>query len=496
MSKARIQFNATASYQYYSLPEASSEADPLCVALSFNLQGTRFGAADICFVVDVSSSMKEAAGEGWDDVPNRFEALRRTLTWLGPLLGAEDRVAVVAFNHQAQDVSGGLVPPSQLAQVVDQIPEPSGGTHIAQGLYQANLILMNATRGDRPGAIVLLSDGNTVDEDGSLTQIGYSHMARLDFSAMGFGVDWHQEHFRAMAAHLAQRPMGFVNGRAKAEALFRETVRDQQEAVLRGVSAHGLLNTEHFEWRAARKLHPGKTGKAEVKPGRAAKFGKAAACEWQLGFGNLRGGVNHTLIMEVQPRPNLPAGDYPLGRFWLRAGEMDLTLPEDISLTVTPLRSEKLPTGSTPALTQTFPDLKLRKQYHESLVPDSTSALELALARRDETLASRLWHELVKLLERVEMHAEADLERQKLAAWLKDQKLDAAQAKVAAENTSTKTAPPSEKATRDRIEAGKVTEVDGTGPPRLITATEDPLAKKRAALEARMRGLNPRGGAQ
>lgn len=140
------------------------------------------GGTDWAFVLDVSGSMK---GE-------KLRTLQKGVARAMQTLGPDDRVHVVAFQTQAQDVTDGWVPMDAAgmarAQKAVLSLQAGGSTNVFAGLEKAYARLDD----DRPCGVVLVSDGvaNTgPHEYKDLIELAKRHDVRLFTFVMGNGAN-------------------------------------------------------------------------------------------------------------------------------------------------------------------------------------------------------------------------------------------------------------------------------------------------------------------
>ena len=136
---------------------------------------------DVVIVLDVSGSM-----EG-DKLVQAKEAAAYVLGHLGD----EDRFAIVAFSRFVQSFRAGMSPAVDAPAGIDFVDSliASGGTNISGGLERG----LGLLEGDRPGAVVFLTDGlpteGITELDGIMQVARSASSERTQLFAFGVGYD-------------------------------------------------------------------------------------------------------------------------------------------------------------------------------------------------------------------------------------------------------------------------------------------------------------------
>jgi len=114
---------------------------------------------DVVCAIDVSSSMQGS----------KIQQVRASLAFLADELGPEDRLALVAFDDSAEVVMPLSLMNSEGRSLLRQIVESlrtGNGTAISMGLVLATEVLARRQKPSDVSVVMLLSDGQTLDDDG------------------------------------------------------------------------------------------------------------------------------------------------------------------------------------------------------------------------------------------------------------------------------------------------------------------------------------------
>lgn len=156
----------------------------------------------ILFLIDTSGSMSQLRldqtqdefGDGPPPAPgtSRLDAAITGLQQFANLGGLkpEDRVAVVHFDSKVETIIPftSASETAKLTQAFEALRMCSGGTEMGQGLQHVlGLLGSSGTSAER---IVLLSDGNTYDEDLVHDAMVRLHHMKVPIISIGFGTDW------------------------------------------------------------------------------------------------------------------------------------------------------------------------------------------------------------------------------------------------------------------------------------------------------------------
>ena len=173
ISDPQVDISQGSSQRQLSI-EVSALAEPEDRQLPLNL----------CLILDRSGSMK---GTSLDTVK---DAAKKLIGGLKP----EDRLSIVAFNHQAETI----VPCQQVTDLADifaQIDrlQASGGTAIDAGI-KLGITESLAGKQDRVSHAFILTDGENEhgDNERCLKLAGFATESNITLNTLGFGEHWNQ----------------------------------------------------------------------------------------------------------------------------------------------------------------------------------------------------------------------------------------------------------------------------------------------------------------
>jgi Ca-activated chloride channel family protein len=181
----------------------------------------------LTFVIDTSGSMADE---------NKEDNVKNALGLLVTRLRADDSVAIVSFNTDAQVILN-PTPASDATAILNAISQlsPGGSTNAQEGLQLGYQL---AAQGHRPGAtdrVVLASDGvanvGATDAVSLLASVDDGVSTGVDLVAIGVG---QSEYNDALLEQLADHGNGFyayVNDRADAEQVFGDRLTGALETV-------------------------------------------------------------------------------------------------------------------------------------------------------------------------------------------------------------------------------------------------------------------------
>lgn len=138
-------------------------------------------------VIDVSGSMY---------AEDRLDTVQRATNYLIDQLRPHDSLGLVAFANEAA-VAAPILPGQEaqrLHHAVDTVPSLSvgGGTAIAKGFRAALKLLEEPQYRSAARRILLLTDGNTVDEAECLLLAHQAQAQEIAVSVIGVGSDWNE----------------------------------------------------------------------------------------------------------------------------------------------------------------------------------------------------------------------------------------------------------------------------------------------------------------
>ena len=474
---------ARASYDTFSLEEGDHRDVPLAVRVTMRASGRRAGAARIVFLVDRSSSMSWAAGSAWPDADNRYEAVTDSLDELGGSLGEDDEVALFTFNHETQDMSSGFVTGPAFRELLKQLPAPSGGTYFPLAFWTTYQLLHGAGDSDLPLAVVLLSDGDTVDPETSYVQLERLTTLGIDFVPLAYGSTWQTEVFNRLAGICGQSNVEAIETAPRAREIFESFVRRQRASVVCGARMVATLNTQHFAWNAVRSLQPSQTGRQPVKIVKDTTLDGHEAGIAKLAMGNLADDKIRSFVFEARPVPGLPLGRYPIAEYYA-VDSKGTRITEDTRLELTVVEKTASPRDATPQNAI----LEIHRSWMETLIPDQRQAVEVASRAKDLEGKRRQWKALIKLLHETNKLEEASFEQASLEAWARGEEIDPAKIK-AAESRQSKTASQTATSTNRDVENAPTYTVG------VATEAQGPSAdEKREKLRKAMMARKTQGG--
>jgi Ca-activated chloride channel family protein len=172
-----------------SLPRAQRQLSIVLSALAED--SDRKIPLNLCLILDRSGSM---SGRPLETVKKAAQSLVDQLT-------AQDRLSIVAFNHQAQVLlpNQSVDDRDRIKQQIEQI-KSDGGTSIDEGL-KLGIQESAVGKGDRVSHIFLLTDGENEhgDNDRVLKLATVAAEYSITLHALGFGNHWNQDILEAIA---------------------------------------------------------------------------------------------------------------------------------------------------------------------------------------------------------------------------------------------------------------------------------------------------------
>ena len=247
---------------------------------------------NVCFVLDRSGSMK---GE-------KIDRVRQATALAVDGLDAQDIVAVVIFDHRTEvlvpagPMSDRHVFKERIARIRD-----SGGTKIAPALEKAIIEIQK----DRRGAIrrlVLLTDGQTENEDECLRRAEDAGRLGIPLTALGIGKDWNED----LLIDMANRSGGTADYIAQPDAItafFQKTVQTAQKAAIQNANLN-LRLVSGITPRAVWQVTP-LINNLGYKP--------ISDRDVSVTLGELETGQGRTLLVELLVDPR-SAGSYRVGQ--------------------------------------------------------------------------------------------------------------------------------------------------------------------------------------
>jgi Ca-activated chloride channel homolog len=180
---------------------------------------------NVCFVLDRSGSMK---GE-------KIERVRRAAAQAVELLGPEDIVSIVIFDHRSE-VLIPAAPVTDKQALLDKISRirDSGGTKIAPALERGRREIERGPQG-AVRRLVLLTDGQTENENECLQQASDAGRLGIPITALGVGHDWNED----LMIEIANRSSGQADYISRADEVveyFQSTVQRAQATAVQNAS--------------------------------------------------------------------------------------------------------------------------------------------------------------------------------------------------------------------------------------------------------------------
>ncbi len=247
---------------------------------------------NVSFVLDRSGSMKG----------DKIDRVRRAATMAIDMLDQQDTVSVVIFDHRTEVIIPGA-PVQNRQDLKDRISRirDAGGTKIAPAVEKA----LREIEKDRRGGIrrlLLLTDGQTENENECLLRAEDAGRIGVPITALGVGKDWNED----LLIEMANRSNGTADYIARPDEIteyFQNTVQRAQATVV-----HNTMLTL--------RLVQGVTPRAvwQVIP-LIDNLGYQPISERAVNvpLGELESSQGRTLLIELLVDPK-PAGQYRIGQ--------------------------------------------------------------------------------------------------------------------------------------------------------------------------------------
>lgn len=247
---------------------------------------------NVCFVLDRSGSMK---GE-------KIERVRQATAMAVDRLDPQDMAAVVIFDHRTEV----LVPAGPVGDrraVKERIARirDAGGTKIAPALEKA-LVEIQKDRGGGIRRLVLLTDGQTENEDDCLRRAEEAGRLGVPVTALGVGKDWNED----LLIDMANRSGGTADYIARSDEIteyFQNTVQQAQNTVVQNAALNLRLVggvTPRAVWQVTPLIN-----NLGYRP--------ISDRDVSVPLGELETGQGRTLLVELLVDPR-PAGTYRVGQ--------------------------------------------------------------------------------------------------------------------------------------------------------------------------------------
>jgi len=176
---------------------------------------------NVSFVLDRSGSMKG----------DKIDRVRRATSRAMELLDGQDLASVVIFDHRTEVLipAGPVLNQREIQEKINRIRD-AGGTKIApaveKGLREIDKGGPNAIR-----RLVLLTDGQTENENDCLRQADDAGRRGVPITALGVGKDWNED----LLIEMANRSNGtadYIDQPDKIVAYFQNTVQRAQATAI------------------------------------------------------------------------------------------------------------------------------------------------------------------------------------------------------------------------------------------------------------------------
>ncbi|MCX7789927.1 MAG: VWA domain-containing protein [Chloroflexaceae bacterium] len=247
---------------------------------------------NVGFVLDRSGSMK---GE-------KIERVRQAVSMAIDLLDAQDIASIVIFDHRTE-VLVPAAPVTDRRAIKERVARirDAGGTKIAPAVDRA----LREINRDRSGAIrrlVLLTDGQTENENECLLRADDAGRLGVPITALGVGQDWNED----LLIEMANRSGGTADYIARPDEIteyFRNTVQRAQNVAVQN-AALNLRLVQGITPRAVWQVLP-LISNLGYRP--------LSDREVSVPLGELETGAGRTLLVELLVDQR-PAGTYRIGQ--------------------------------------------------------------------------------------------------------------------------------------------------------------------------------------
>ncbi len=247
---------------------------------------------NVGFVLDRSGSMK---GE-------KIERVRQAVSMAIDLLDAQDIASIVIFDHRTE-VLVPAAPVTDRRAIKERVARirDAGGTKIAPAVDRA----LREINRDRSGAIrrlVLLTDGQTENENECLLRADDAGRLGVPITALGVGQDWNED----LLIEMANRSGGTADYIARPDEIteyFRNTVQKAQSVAVQNATLN-LRLVQGITPRAVWQVLP-LISNLGYRP--------LSDREVSVPLGELETGAGRTLLVELLVDQR-PAGTYRIGQ--------------------------------------------------------------------------------------------------------------------------------------------------------------------------------------
>jgi|HigsolmetaAR202D_1030399.scaffolds.fasta_scaffold00044_60 Ca-activated chloride channel family protein len=249
---------------------------------------------NVSFVLDHSGSMKG----------QKMESARRATSIALDLLDAQDVASVVIFDHRTELLipATNVTNKRELQDKVSRIRD-AGGTKIAPAVEMG---LREIERGPAPASairrLVLLTDGQTENEDHCLRQADEAGRRQVPITALGLGQDWNED----LLIEMANRSGGvaeYISQPSEIASFFQNTVQRAQASVVQNANMV-LRLVQGVTPRAVWQVIP-LINNLGYRP--------ISDRDVNVHLGEMETGQGQTLLVELLVEPR-PVGQYRVGQ--------------------------------------------------------------------------------------------------------------------------------------------------------------------------------------
>ncbi len=302
---------------------------------------------DIVLVLDKSGSMNGRP----------IESVKAATAHLLRLLGANDRVAVVAFDNSVELVLA--LDRHDTVQAIAKVNAIHGGgsTNLSGGWLKAVELLEGSVRDDALRRIVLLTDGQAnvgiIEPDQLCTHTAGARAKNITTSTIGFGADYDEQ----LLSQLADAGSGndyWCAGPDQAPQIFNDEFEGLASVVAQNVSVElrptaGVLGVRVLNEFPITSVNGGV----------------------QIALGDAYGDEKRRVVAEFLVPPVRDAGPFPLGEIvlrWTSIGEdielHTITVPIGIGVSADP---DAVDSGADPAVTEQVNVLRAAEERRTAL---------------------------------------------------------------------------------------------------------------------------------
>lgn len=247
---------------------------------------------NVSFVLDRSGSMKG----------DKIDRVRQATSMAINLLDRQDIASVVIFDHRVEVLipAGPVDNKSDLLERIRKIRD-AGGTKIAPAL-EKGLREIEKDRGGTIRRLVLLTDGQTENEDECLRRAEDAGRIGVPITALGVGKDWNED----LLIEMANRSGGTADYIARPDEIteyFQNTVQRAQNTAVQN-STLNLRLVQGITPRAVWQVTP-LINNLGYRP--------ISDRDVSVPMGELETGQGRTLLVELLVDPR-PAGAYRVGQ--------------------------------------------------------------------------------------------------------------------------------------------------------------------------------------